>query len=409
MTAKVIDFYYDIVCPYAYLASTQLDAFAERNNVTFRWKPVLLGGIFRSIGGKQVPMSSMSAPRARLNMLDMHRWADLWGVPLTMPTAHPRRSVESMRWLTALEGAARIQISRRLFEAYWVDGLDVSNVDVLQEIAVEAGVSSEDMTSADAREGLFQTTAEAVEAGAFGVPAFVYNDELFWGQDRLPILEQALGVAPQVSEATETGAPMRLRFFHDFSSPFSYLAATQIEDVAARHGLEVDWCPILLGALFREIGTPDVPLFEMNEAKRRYMGKDLTDWSQRWRVPFRFPDRFPIRSVRPLRAALVEPALTLPLYRAAWVKGEPIEDESVLASIIEQAGFESARILARTNDPDIKMRLRENTDAARAAGVCGVPSFEVTNTKDHSKLLFWGQDRLNMVEAALRGWRPECG
>ena len=88
---------------------------------------------------------------------------------------------------------------------------------------------------------------------------------------------------------------MRLRFFHDFSSPFSYLAATQIEDVAARHGLEVDWCPILLGALFREIGTPDVPLFEMNEAKRRYMGKDLTDWSQRWRVPFRFPDRFPIR------------------------------------------------------------------------------------------------------------------
>ena len=289
MTAKVIDFYYDIVCPYAYLASTQLDAFAERNNVTFRWKPVLLGGIFRSIGGNQVPMSSMSAPRARLNMLDMHRWADMWGVPLTMPAAHPRRSVESMRWLTALEGAARIQISRRLFKAYWVDGLDVSNVDVLQEIAVEAGVSSEDMTSADAREGLFQTTAEAVEAGAFGVPAFVYKDELFWGQDRLPILEQALGVAPQVSEATETGAPMRLRFFHDFSSPFSYLAATQIEDVAARHGLEVDWCPILLGALFREIGTPDVPLFEMNEAKRRYMGKDLTDWSQRWRVPFSFP------------------------------------------------------------------------------------------------------------------------
>ena len=143
MTAKVIDFYYDIVCPYAYLASTQLDAFAERNNVTFRWKPVLLGGIFRSIGGKQVPMSSMSAPRARLNMLDMHRWADLWGVPLTMPTAHPRRSVESMRWLTALEGAARIQISRRLFEAYWVDGLDVSNVDVLHQIADEAGITSE--------------------------------------------------------------------------------------------------------------------------------------------------------------------------------------------------------------------------------------------------------------------------
>ena len=99
-----VTFYYDIVCPYAYLASTQLQRLVDKTGAQVEWTPVLLGGIFRNIGGQQSPMNAMSAPRAKLNLLDLQRFADRWGVPFRFPSGHPRRSVEAMRLLTALEG-----------------------------------------------------------------------------------------------------------------------------------------------------------------------------------------------------------------------------------------------------------------------------------------------------------------
>ena len=76
-----VDFHYDIVCPYAYLASTRIEALAARCGAEVRWRPMLLGGVFRHVGGADNPTRTMSPPRARLNMLDLHRWADRWGVP----------------------------------------------------------------------------------------------------------------------------------------------------------------------------------------------------------------------------------------------------------------------------------------------------------------------------------------
>ena len=270
-----IDFYYDIVCPYAYLGSTQIEALAERCGAELRWHPVLLGGIFRSIGGAQSPMTQMSAPRARLNVLDLHRWADIWDVPLNFPDEHPRRTVETMRLLSGTAPEARPELTRRLYHAYWRDGLNLADRATLEAVARDAGADPALIDCPSARQSLFDTTAEAVAHGAFGVPAMVVDGTLWWGQDRLHFVEAALGGQWPGLPGEQISKPGKVRFYHDFSSPFSYLAATQIERVCEAHGAELEWCPILLGGLFRSIGTADVPLFQMSDAKQAYVTRDL--------------------------------------------------------------------------------------------------------------------------------------
>jgi 2-hydroxychromene-2-carboxylate isomerase len=185
------------------------------------------------------------------------------------------------------------------------------------------------------------------------------------------------------------------------SSPFSYLASTQIERIVAEHGAVLESCPILLGALFKEIGTADIPLFQMSPPRTRWFLKDMTDWAKAWGVPFHFPSVFPIRTVDACRAILVEPRTTASIYRAAWVDDRNVSDRDVLRAVLDDAGFDGSAILARTQEPAIKDLLRANTTRAKDAGACGVPSFQIGD------VLFWGQDRLDQVAKALDGWVPQ--
>ena len=92
-----LDFWFDYSCPYAYLASTQVEALAARAGATLTLKPMLLGGVFRANGTPQNLSTVLSPAKARHNMSDMSRWADAFGVPLTMPEGHPLRTVEALR------------------------------------------------------------------------------------------------------------------------------------------------------------------------------------------------------------------------------------------------------------------------------------------------------------------------
>jgi 2-hydroxychromene-2-carboxylate isomerase len=195
-------------------------------------------------------------------------------------------------------------------------------------------------------------------------------------------------------------------FYYDFSSPYSYLGSTQIERVAREAGATIRWRPFLLGALFKSIGTPIVPMQAVSEPKRRYLQRDVLDWAAYWNVPFTWPSRFPMRTVLPLRLVLaVEPAILPPLshaiYRAFWAADRDISDPAVLAELAREHGA-PASALERANAPDpaVKQALIDNTDEALRNGVCGAPSFLV---RQH---LFWGQDRLEFVAKALAGWDP---
>lgn len=196
---------------------------------------------------------------------------------------------------------------------------------------------------------------------------------------------------------------MRCDFFYDFSSPFAYLAATQIERVCAGH--ELVWRPFLLGALFKELGTANVPLLSFSPAKQALLAQDQYRWAEHWGVEFRFPRHFPQRSVLALRVALQAPsdkigALSQDLFRVAWVEDGNVEDPAQLAPVIARHGLDPAALLAGAERPEIKMALKANTDEALRLGLCGAPSCVVDGR------VFWGQDRLEFVQKALEGWVP---
>lgn len=195
-------------------------------------------------------------------------------------------------------------------------------------------------------------------------------------------------------------ASKELSFFFDFSSPFAYLGATQVEAVAAKTGAIVRYRPFLLGGLFREIGTPNVPLFAVPESKRRHFLADMARWADFYGVPISFPTRFPMNTVKPLRIVLclsdndreARGRAVTAIFNALWVEDRDISDDAVLLNVLTEAGFHGEELLSRATTDNAKTALRNATEEAKRLGVCGAPCFLVGDQ------LFWGQDRLLFVE-----------
>src|ERR1051325_552881 len=234
-------FYYDVVCPYAYLASTRIEALAARVGARLCWQPILLGGVFKAIGRDE---GTMPAAKARLNLLDITRQAAEIGVPLALPAGHPRRTVAAMRLLHCTDGEARVRLTHALYRAYWVEGRDLSDRGVVDEMARAHGVAPSRIDGA--KDALFAATDEAVKDGVFGVPGMVVIDgerrTLYWGNDRMHLVGRALGGHPAYGPPPSS-AGGTVDFFYDFSSPFAYLASTQIERVAREQGASVRFRP----------------------------------------------------------------------------------------------------------------------------------------------------------------------
>jgi 2-hydroxychromene-2-carboxylate isomerase len=207
---------------------------------------------------------------------------------------------------------------------------------------------------------------------------------------------------------------MLLDAYFDYSSPFAYLGFTQVERVAREAGAELRFRPFLLGGLFKAIGTPNVPMLAMSEAKQRYQLLDMRRWAHHWGVRFQFPTRFPMNTVTALRMTLQLPNGELPrfaraVFEAYWADDRDIADSAELASIAEACGLDGAALLAGAARQEVKDRLRDATEEAARRGVCGAPSFLVRTSESDEGMLFWGQDRLELVAEALGGWRPACG
>jgi 2-hydroxychromene-2-carboxylate isomerase len=191
-----------------------------------------------------------------------------------------------------------------------------------------------------------------------------------------------------------------LEFFFDFSSPYSYLASTQLQGLAERTGARIRWRPFLLGALFKAIQTAP-PINNM--ARAAYMMKDLQDWSRHYGLPpLQLPQPFPFLSVKSLRLALVAeeqgrmPAFGLRMFRAVWQEGLDATSDDVLSGALRDAGLDPSASLARTEAPEIKERLKKNGEEALERGVFGAPTFFIGDE------MFFGNDRLAFVEQRLR-------
>jgi 2-hydroxychromene-2-carboxylate isomerase len=199
-------------------------------------------------------------------------------------------------------------------------------------------------------------------------------------------------------------AARKVTFVYDFASPFAYLASTQIEQLAARCGAEVEFFPILLGGLFRSIGTPLVPISTYPEGKRRHSLDDMSRWAHHYGASFHFPSRFPMNTVTALRLALLAgdkiSSLSHALFRLYWVEDQDLGDPQVLERALLEARLPKD-LLDRVGDAEVKAKLLANTKQAEEWGCFGVPSFRVAQHHGEPEL-FFGQDRLLFVEKALR-------
>lgn len=396
-------FYYDVVCPFAYLASTQVEALARAAGTTVDWRPVLLGGIFRAVGSPDSPSATRAPARVRLEALDLLRQAERLGVPVHHNPKHPQRSVEAMRLLTAADAATRPALSHALFRHYHEAGGDLDR-ESLAPLAAAHGVSLARLDDDAVRDGLRATTDAAVADGAFGVPTFVVDGHRYYGVDSLPLVASALGVTWGGALRPADGVRRRLTFFHDVASPWSYLGFRQLDALVGATGAQVEVVPILLGALFKSVGTPLVPIQATSAAQQAWTLRALRLTAHRAGVPFQFTSTFPLRTVTAGRVCVVEPAATAALYQAAWADDRDVGDEAVLRDVLDTAGFDGAALIDAAGSPAAKAGLKANTDRAIAAGVCGAPSYLVDD-----RLLFWGQDRQDMVHDALCGWEPVAG
>ena len=191
----------------------------------------------------------------------------------------------------------------------------------------------------------------------------------------------------------------RIEFWYEFASTYSYLSAMRIEALATASGVTVIWKPVLLGPIFRAQGWDTSP-FNIYPAKGKYMVRDMERLAAARGLPFRLPSPFPQNSLHAARLAVIGHAegwgvrFTRAVYAAEFADGANIGDRDVLAAILQGLGLDPGALLARSETPDNKQRLRQQTEEAQELGIFGAPSFLARGE------LFWGDDRLEHALAA---------
>lgn len=358
---------------------------------------MLLGGVFKANATPQRLFETLSPPKAAHNANDLARQAERYGVALRMPSGHPFRSVEALR--ATLATGCDPRVIHGFFRAYWVENRPISEVDVMRDVLTAAGHDADAVLSRIGDERikaeLRARTDEAIALGVFGAPAYLVDGvDLYWGQDRAELFD----VPSQKGDFAAAPTGRTLEVYWDFASPYAYLGSVQAEALARRTGATLVWRPVLLGAVFKALGQANVPLATYPEAKQRHTGLDLERWARHLGAPFRFPSRFPMSTVKALRAWIALPegardAFRTRVFRAYWAEDRDISDDAVLAELL---GPDARDTLDRIATSEIKLRLVEATQRALDAGVFGVPTWVVDGRE-----LFWGQDRVALVERAL--------
>ncbi|ANH75747.1 DSBA-like thioredoxin domain protein [Ralstonia insidiosa] len=192
----------------------------------------------------------------------------------------------------------------------------------------------------------------------------------------------------------------QVEFFFDVGSPYSYLAYHQLPKIAQAKGAEIVWRPMLLGGVFQATGNSSPATIP---AKGRYSNIDLERWATYFGVPIQQNPHFPINTLQLMRGAV---GMQLrsdaefhnylgAIFSAMFEHPRNLGDLNELAAVLEAAGISPALMMELVQDNHVKQTLRKTTEEAVARGVFGAPTFFVGDE------MFWGQDRLHFVEAAL--------
>jgi 2-hydroxychromene-2-carboxylate isomerase len=197
---------------------------------------------------------------------------------------------------------------------------------------------------------------------------------------------------------------LKLQFWFEFASTYSYPAVMRVDKAAAARGVEIEWRPFLLGPLFHaQQGMKDSP-FNVVPIKGSYMWRDVERICEKHSLPFRRPHRFPQNGLMAARITLSlgqteRPNFVKAVYQANFVHDRDISDLQILHAAARRAGLDPLEVLGAMKSEPIKEELRLETEKAADLGIFGSPSFV---TEDGE--LFWGNDRLeDALDWAVRG------
>ena len=193
---KTFDFYFDFGSPAAYLAFTQLTKLENETGSTAVYKPMLLGGVFQATGNH----SPATIPaKGAYTRTDFARFANRYAVPFNHNPHFPINTLTLMRGAVGLQRTNLDQFLAycdTVFKGIWVDGLNMSDPAVVGKVLSRAGFEPTTMLTLcgeqTTKDALKAITEEAVTRGVFGAPTFFVGDEMFWGQDRMDWVQDAL-------------------------------------------------------------------------------------------------------------------------------------------------------------------------------------------------------------------------
>ena len=199
--------------------------------------------------------------------------------------------------------------------------------------------------------------------------------------------------------------PAPIEFWFDFSSPYGYIAAELIDEVAARQGRSVNWHPVLLGPIFKAVGTAPLTTLPI---KGEYSKHDFARTARWHKVPFRLPEKFPVGAQVAARAYYLiadrdgarAHDFAKRVFRAYFAQGRDIADPLVVLEIAAESGAHHDSLAEELKGEKIKERLKAEVEGAMRRGIFGSPFFIVDGEP------FWGVDRLPLLEEWLRtgGW-----
>ncbi len=193
MTAT-LEFFYDYVSSYSYMANTVVTALED---VEVRYRPMFLGGVMKATGNS--PPGTVPA-KGRYLGKDLHRWARHYDVPFRFNSVFPQNTLSALRLALVAQHRGTFELLHQpLFDAIYVHDRDLSDPAVLADIVTAAGLDAEDYAAAigttDIKDELKANTEEAIARGAFGAPTFFVGDEMFFGNDRFDFIRAALAEA----------------------------------------------------------------------------------------------------------------------------------------------------------------------------------------------------------------------
>lgn len=199
-------------------------------------------------------------------------------------------------------------------------------------------------------------------------------------------------------------AAKTIQFWFDFGSNYSYLSAMRIEEAAARHGVRVVWKPFLLGPIFRSFGWEASP-FVLQKEKGEYVWQDMVRLCRKYGLPWKKPGTFPRNAMLAHRVALLASdkpwigEFCQQIMRLNFAFDQDIGSEAVVREVLRQLGQPADEVVAAAQSDANKQRLREQTEAAKAKGIFGAPTFFVGDE------MYWGNDRLDdaLEDAAAGG------